>query len=98
MLYWLAVESKNYKKRASCNKNLSKNSEKKFEITENNCKDYRAAASIARWWNKSDEDCKMSFGGDGVTYYWTVGTMRCRIVRRPPWENMEFKQSKIKND
>jgi len=74
--------------------NTIKKVDKKLEINEKNCKDYKSAVSLVRWWNKSDEDCKMSFAGDGNTYYWTVGTTRSRIIRRPPWEKMFFKKSK----
>lgn len=52
-----------------------------------NCKDYSSARKIVKDWNKEDSEYHLSLDDyDGRTYYWTVGHIRIRCVRRKQWK------------
>lgn len=57
-------------------------------IEKSNCKDYKTAKMIAKWWKASDEDLVpecIRKNNVGLTYYWRPGTMRWRTIKRFDW-------------
>ena len=59
-----------------------------------NCVDYEKAQEIVKEWNK--EDCEYNLGFKdygGKTFYWSVGRLRTRLVKRRSWDDM-FEKNK----
>jgi hypothetical protein len=58
-----------------------------------NCKDYVSAQKIVKDWNKEDFDYGLSLDDyDGKMYYWNVGYVRTRAVRRRNWRDLILKK------
>ena len=56
-----------------------------------NCKDYKKAQEIVGHWNKEDSEFALGFDDyGGKMYYWSVGHIRTRLVRRRAWDEMGF--------
>lgn len=54
-----------------------------------NCADYKKVREIVKHWYKDDSEFALGFDDyGGKTYYWSVGHVRTRLVRRKSWDDM----------